>query len=314
MRRAVRRFLPVLMTAAGVTLLVAPHGVRADSKKEISAGDKSFRLEFKFEPNQFVHYNVVHKMTVTTQKRQQKRVDVNETKSRKHYRVVYVDEQGNGTLELVIDRVQMKIRFGEDDDIFWDSQFDRNPTGPFKHVAKTIGRPRSRIKAARNGKPISITQLNSRSVRRSSKKGKNNLENNVLVTLPEGSVKIGDHWRERFKITVLLDGKLPLQIQMLRQYTLKSVERNRATISMSTSVLTPVTDPKISAKLALQHSQSTGTIVFDLKRGMMISREVKSDKRTIGFSGADSSLHVVSVLTEQLYSPPAVARKPDDYK
>ena len=311
MRLAVCRFLPVLTTVAGVILLLTSNAVRADSKQESSAGAKSYRLEFKFEPNQFVHYNVVHIITVTTQKRQQKRVDVNETKSRKHYRVVYVDEQGNGTLEPVIDRVQMKIRFGEDPVIFWDSKFNKNPAGPFNHVARTIGRPRTRIKTARNGKPISIAQLDSRSARRSSKAGQNNLEKNVLITLPDGPVQIGDRWRERFQITVLIDGKLPLPIQMLRRYSLKSVEQNRATISVSTSVLTPVTDPIISAKLALQQSQTTGTIVFDLERGMMISREVKSDEQTIGFSGLDSSLHVVSVLSEQFDSPPAVARKPD---
>jgi hypothetical protein len=311
MRLAARRFLPVLMTASGVILLLTINDVRADSKQESSTGDKSYRLEFKFEPNQFVHYNVIHKMTVTQQKRQQKRVDVNETKTRKHYRVVYVDEQGNGTLEPVIDRVQMTIRFGEENIIFWDSQSDKNPTGPFKRVAQTIGRPRVRIKAARNGKPISITQLDSQSARRLSKKSQDNQENNVLVTLPDEPVQIGDRWKERFQITVLIDGKLPLPIQMLRQYTLKSVEKKRATISVNTSILTPITDPKISAQLALRQSQSTGTIVFDLERGMMISREVRSDERTIGFSGPDSSLHVVSVLTEQFNSPPVVARKPD---
>ncbi len=136
----------------------------------------------------------------------------------------------------------------------------------------------------------------------------------MLVTLPEEPVKIGESWRERYKISVLIDGKIPLPIQMLRQYTLKSVERNRATISLTTSVLTPVTDPKISAQLAVQQSRSTGTILFDLKRGMMISREVKSDERAIGFSGPDSSLHAVSVLTEQFVSPPAIARKPDGGK
>ena len=310
MRLADRRFLPVLMTAAGVILLCTLDGVRADSKKESSTDNTSYRLEFKFKPNQFVHYNVVHKMTVTTQKGQQKRVDVNETKSRKHYRVVYVDEQGNGTLETVIERVQMTIRFGEDDVRFWDSHFDKNPTGPFKQVARTIGKPQARIKAARNGKLISITKVSLKSSRRSSKEAETDLENNVLVTLPEDPVKIGESWRERYKISVLLDGKLSLPIQMLRQYTLKSVEKNRATISVNTSVLTPVTDPKVSARLALQQSRSSGTILFDLERGMMISREVKSDELTIGFFGADSSLHTVSVLTEQFVSPPVIARKP----
>jgi hypothetical protein len=312
MRLAVRRFSPVLMTAAGVILLFASHSVRADSKEEPSPDDKAFRLEFKFEPNQFVHYNVFHKMTVTTQKGKQKRVDVNETKSRKHYRVVYVDEQGNGTLEPVIERVQMRIRFGEDDERFWDSKFNKKPTGPFKYVARTIGKPQARIKVGRNGKPISITKVNPKSSRRSSEEAGNDLENNVLVTLPEGPVKIGETWRERYKTTVLIDEKLSLPIQMLRQYTLKSVVKNRATISLKTSVLTPVTDPKISAQLALQQSRSTGTILFDLERSMMISREVNSDERSIGFSGPDSSLHAVSVLTEQFVSPPAVARKPDE--
>ena len=314
MRLDVRRFLPVLMTAVGVILPVAPNLVRADSKGASSVEDATYQLSFKFKPNQFVHYNVVHKMTVTTQKGQQKRVDVNETKSRKHYRVIYVDEQGTGTLETVIERVQMTIRFDEDDVKFWDSKFNRNPTGPFKHVARTIGKPQARIKAARNGQSISNTPLNSQSARRSSKDGKHNQGNNVLVILPEGPIKIGESWRERYKISVLIDGKLPLPIQMLRQYTLKSVARNQATILVSTSVLTPVTDPKISAQLALQRSRSTGTILFDLERGLMISRVVKSDQRVIGFSGLDSSLHTVSILTEQFVSPPAVARKPDGGK
>jgi hypothetical protein len=314
MRLDVRRFLPVLLAVAGVFLLVASDIVRADSKEGSPVEDETYQLSFKFAPNQFVHYNVIHKMTVTTRKGQLKRVDVNETKSRKHYRVVYVDEQGNGTLETVIERVQMTLRFDEDDVKFWDSKFNRNPTGPFKHVARTIGKPQSRIKAACNGKTISITQVNSKPSRSASKDGKQTLGNNVLITLPEGPVKIGETWRERYNLSVLIDGKLPIPIQMLRQYTLKSVERNLATISVSTSVLTPVRDPGISARLALQQAKSIGTILFDFERGMMISREVKSDERIVGYPSLDSSLHSLSVLTEQFVSPPAVARKPDGGK
>lgn len=310
MRRVATTAIFSLVIMSGILIVSPPGSLRAESPQDSSDDEKTYELKYQFKPNSFIHYNVVQNSTVTTQKGDQKSVTVNESKTRKHYRVIYVDEQGNGVLEPVIDDVAIEIRFGEDDVRSWNSRSnDPPPSGPFLEIAKTIGKPLVRLKTTPLGTTLSTTNLTKKTGSSSEDDSSGNKRNNVLITLPEKPIRIGESWKERYETSVLVAKTISRPIQMLRQYTLKSVNDNKASISVTTSVITAIIDPNLQAQLALKQSQAAGTIVFDLAKGTMISRTMECDQRVVGYSGLDSSLHTVNVLTEQLTTSAAVARK-----
>jgi len=81
------------------------------------------------------------------------------------------------------------------------------------------------------------------------------------------------------------------------RYQLKEVRDHVAVIHVDTTVLTPLDDPRLEARL-LERIWD-GTIVFDIARGRVIHRTTGIDRRVVGFGGPDSSLHYKASLEEK---------------
>jgi hypothetical protein len=74
-------------------------------------------------------------------------------------------------------------------------------------------------------------------------------------------------------------------------------------------MLTPVQDPAIEAQLIQRLHK--GEIRFDMAAGRVVGQQLDVDRRTIGFSGATSSMHYLMRFTERLLGPDErVATKP----
>jgi hypothetical protein len=102
-------------------------------------------------------------------------------------------------------------------------------------------------------------------------------------------------------------GNLQRDVELSRRYALEQVEGDLATISMKMSVLTPINDPIVRGQL-IQRTPS-GEIVFDLKRGLIVSRSQKLDKIEVGVAGNDSSVRAVSEYNERMLSPEELAER-----
>ena len=76
------------------------------------------------------------------------------------------------------------------------------------------------------------------------------------------------------------------RIKLKKVYSLQKVENHRATISWKTIRLTPVTDPRLLAQLIQRIS--TGEIVFDIQRGVVVSKTSNIDQTLVGPFGADT--------------------------
>jgi hypothetical protein len=81
-----------------------------------------------------------------------------------------------------------------------------------------------------------------------------------------------------------------------------------ATIRVDTTVLTPMDDPRIEARLIERIWD--GTILFDIQRGCVLHRSTQMDRRVVGFNGPQSSLRYKARLEEQLNEPTRTAVKP----
>jgi hypothetical protein len=274
------------------------------------AGD-AYLLRYKFQPNQFAHYEVVDKKTITTQKEQHSETLVIESKVRKHYRVTAVDERQNGTLESTIDHVVMSAQFGSAKPIVYDSDSDAAPPKEFLEVKESIGKSHRHFKFTANGELLGANSVRPRRSDSMPDDSPADQETdptlNFLVVFPEKAVRIGESWKDRFTVKVHAGGKLQLPVDLGRRYTLKQVEGGIATIHLQQSVLSNINDPSVLGQL-IQRTPS-GTIVFDMNKGVIVSWDLKLDKIEIGIAGPNSSIRAVSDYSERLLTPAEVAER-----
>lgn len=287
-------------------LCVAMSAEHAAFSQELNTGKgKSYVLTYKFIPNQSVHYEVVHEMEIINQLNEQTETSRNKSESRKHYRVLAVEPDGSGNLELIIDRVHMTASVGgKPAEVFKSDDAAAQPE-KYKHILRTVGKPQATIRFSPAGAPLKVAPIlpvaaNQPAVAGGSANGQEASPESYLTPLPEQPVAVGDIWKERFQLDAVAD-KLPVKITMQREYRLAAVEANRALIEFRTVILTPVHDPAISAQLIQRETQ--GKIVFDLARGQVVSRDVGIDRTVINPFGSKSSMRAVSRYQERLITP-----------
>jgi hypothetical protein len=293
--------------AASPSAAAKPAGDSAVVEKPADA--REYRLAYKFAPNQFVHYEVVHDSTITVQYAEASETTFNRSKTRRHYRVMTVDEHGAGQLQLEIDHVEMQVRFGDNEPIVFDSDSAEPPPRQFEHVKKTVGQPLARFKVAANGRLLDVVRLNA-TAQPEDKSGDvpdNDPSRNFLVVFPEKPLRLGETWKDPIVTKVNVAKNLDRPITLHRLYRLESVDGNLATISLSTAVLEPIQNPGVRAQL-IQRLPS-GTIVFDLEQGIILSRKLSIDKLEVGVFGEKSSMRAVSERTERVLPPAELARK-----
>lgn len=273
----------------------------------------TYKLEYKFQKGDTIPYQVSHDVTLTTQKGSASLTAIQQSNSWKRYVVVEVDKDGAATLEPTIDRVKMSIRSG-DKVVAYDSASGETPPAAVRGIGESIGRALARVKVTPSGSLISARSLLAKPGNQQ-RDGQDDAaaegELNVLVEFPKKPLEIGEVWKDQLKVNVAVDRGLQKPITLQRQYTLQSVDGHLATISLKTSVLTLIKDPKLQVQL-IQRTPS-GTIVFDMEQGRIVSRKLNIDELVIGFAGGDSKIRAQSHRVEQLMPAQAaegVTRKP----
>ncbi len=274
----------------------------------LCAQGEQFQLVYKFEPNQFVHCEVAHKMTIEIKLGEASQTTYNESKSRKHLRVVAVDQHGNAVLEPMIDHVRMTAKSEQETVVFNSTDGPDKCPPAFQHVLKTIGQPLTRVKVAANGRLLSlgneyVQQKGGNSIHES------DASRNFLVVFPEKPVRIGAAWHDDINVPVEVSAKLKRQITLRRTYRLMAVKDSIAIIGLKTAVLEPIRDPQIKAQL-IQRAP-VGTIRFDIQMGQIASWESNIDKVVVGAFGLNSSMRAISYRSERRLNLAQIAEKQD---
>lgn len=271
------------------------------TQAEESAGH---RLQYKFEVGEIVRYHATHKTMLKTTKGPSTEIVQDESDSEQHYRVTAVDDDGIATLELTTDRVKMSARFGNAKPESYDSTADENVSPRFAAVAKTIGKPLARLTVRPNGELVSSKPLLPESVQRlvttptQSPTANDDPAKNVFTVFPDKPLAVGDTWRESFQVRVNVDRRLEQNVTLLRVSELTSLEDGLATVKYRTSLITPVQDGGVRVQL-LQRTPS-GSLVFDIEQGRIISRTMKIDRTEVGVIGSNSLMRAVSLRKEKL--------------
>lgn len=307
------RFLTTFMLLLALSLLPATITATEESSSPepepaVEETPAKYLLRFKFEPNQKVTYKIKHENTRTLRKGEVIEIAYDKSEAVKHFTVRNVTEEGTAKLESMIDQVKLTTRFNnEGKPIVFDSTEPGQPPRVFKKVKDTIGKPLAETTFSARGAVLKTKNLlpNSQaSTPTGNKKQKDSKPDpslNFLLEFPEAPLSIDDRWSYTFEIHNLkVDKVLTKSARMKREYRLKDVQNEIATLTYKTTLLSPIRDPKVLTQL-LEKTPS-GTIKFDMKQGIIVSRTAELDKTEFGFNGSDSSMRAVSTRTETLAS------------
>lgn len=308
-----------IMTACLSLTCVSAYAIAGEpDNKTVKAPEKKVKpaaptkpgilLRYRFRPNQVVAYRVEHTSTITETKANRIHITRNETTNQKHFTVISAQPDGSAILETVLDRVKMSVRFNKQKPNTYDSATDKNPPQGFSAVAKTIGRALVRIKVEANGRLMATVPLLSRKIQarvvpyKGPSKPSNDPSKNFLTVFPTKPVRVGETWSDRKlkpRLRVSAGGRgLYQEFPMIRTYRLVSMKENLATIQIETVSLKPLSE--VGLQIQASQLMPSVTIVFDTRRGLIVSRTTSTNSKVHGFSGAGSLLHVVSKRVETL--------------
>jgi len=273
-------FLPLLVVAGG------------SMAEGVDVASPPVTLEYRFLPDETVAMTVSHRArTETTISGTTQSTDT-ATDSRKRWRIVSVDDEGRATIEHSVDHVAMTSRISDRGEVRWNSDDGDPPPPGYETVRGSLGVPLSRVVIDRAGRVISRIDLQPTPPSASG--------DLMVVPLPDGEVEIGAEWSVPQEVVVEVPGGPRRAVRARLRYRLESVRDNVALISIDTTVLTPIDDPRLESRL-LERIWN-GDIEFDIPSGRVIRRSTGIDRRVVGFSGQESSVRYRSTLEERLIS------------
>jgi hypothetical protein len=275
-----------------IALLLCPSLRAAGDGNKAKSAAPVWQLAFKFTAKQAVHYDDRFNSSIQVRKGEKSVRILNNRETRKHYRVLTVDDRGQGLVETVVDRVKIHAQKGTDPPIHVDSTADPDKCpSDFRPLLQTIGRPIARSRFGTSGKllkvlSVSKTWLKANPGSTFTSMSKSLVNRSFLVPLPDVPVGVGAAWDEAFHVTAIDSDRQQRRIAIKRIYTLEEVADSKATITWKTVKLTPVTDRRILAQLI--QVVSSGTVVFDIRRGLLISKTTRIDSTLVGPFGDDT--------------------------
>lgn len=268
------------------------------AKKKLT--DHSYRLQYRFSPDEAIRTKVVHLVAIETKIRGVTETAKTRSVSTKAWRITDVDDEGNTTFAYVIEAVSMWQQVSGRQEVRYDSTKDEETPPEYQHVAESIGVPMATVTIAPNGEIVK---------REKARPQFNPGIGELTIRLPDQAIKAGTKWTTTGELPVRARPNTPVKRVKIRQlYTLEKVQAGVATISVETQVLTPVNDAAIESQLVQR--MKTGEIKFDVDAGRVISQQMDIDETVIGFSGPDSIMKYLSRHTEENVNEEAVAEKP----
>ena len=250
---------------------------------------ETVHLRYVFRRGDTVASRVEHRaLTETTMNGVTESVETM-TDSTRTWRVVHVDAAGAATLEQSVNDVTMTSRSSDRGEIRWASSGDAEPPPGYEAVPASLGVPLVRLTVS----PAGLV-LERRELRPCPAAASGDL---VIVPLPEEPVPVGHIWTVPDEVIVEVPNGPRKAVRTRLRYRLEAVHDGLATIAVDTTVLTPLDDPRLEARL-LERIWD-GTIRFDIEAGRITSRRTAIDRRVVGFGGPQSSVRYKASLDEQ---------------
>lgn len=308
------RFLLIACGALGVLIgvLALPPLTAEDQQGNGAApagAAAAYRLAYKFQTGDVVRYESVQKSKFVSQFKGNAETSTNETHMRKAYRVVKVYEDGTADLETIIEWVRMKVDFGDGSlPTEFDSKDPASKTqAKFADVSRNIGKPQVRMRTSSTGKVLKVKEVApvgpapaGAQIQMKDVQGQDSYD--FLTIFPAKALKVGEGWEDKSEVQVA-DNNLKKTVDVKTTYTLKAVDGDLATVGFKTVVLTPIRDNNIA--IQLMQREPSGELVFDMRKGAVVTRSVTHDKSVINPAGNNTAMNSKGVQFERLVSETA---------
>ena len=260
---------------------------------ESSSPSELVQLRYRFGAGDALASRVAHRaLTETTMNGVTQTVETM-TDSTRTWRVVAVDDAGVATLEQEVSDVTMTSRSSDRGEVRWSSTGTDAPPPGYEGVRQSLGVPLVRMRVAADGRILERREL-----RPCPAAATGDL---VLVPFPEQRIAVGHEWTVPDEIVVEVPNGPRKAVRTRLRYRLADVHDGIATIAVDTTVLTPVDDPRLEARL-LERIWN-GEIRFDVEAGEIVGRRTAIDRRVVGFGGPQSSVRYKASLEERADHP-----------
>ena len=255
-----------------------------------AAGDEAPLLRYRFTPGETIAMDVGHRAVTETTIGAARQTVETATDSTKIWTIVAVDDDGRATIEHSVGDVTMTSRTSDKGETRWSSR-DPGPAPPdYEAVRQSLGVPLSRVVVDPTGRVLERRDLRPTSP--------SNTGDLMVVPLPDEPATVGTEWTVPQEVVVEVPNGPRRAVKTRLRYRVESVRDGVATIRVDTTVLTPIDDPRLEARL-LERIWD-GEIEFDVARGRLLRRSTGVDRRVVGFSGPESSVRYKASLEERL--------------
>jgi hypothetical protein len=261
--------------------------------------EEKYSLRYKFHAGETLRWNVEQRTDMRTTVSKSTQDTETASFSMKVWRVKEVQPDGIAVFEHSVEWIDMRQKLSGASEVTYDSRKDKEAPPGFQDVASAVGVPLSTITLDPLGKVVKREK--------NKVKGSSTQEGGeITMPLPSEAIEVGYVWTQPCDIDIPIPTGGMKKIKAVQRFKLESVKTGVATISITTQLLTPVTDPAIEAQVVQR--QGEGKVRFDIDAGRVLSQNRDTDKHVIGFRGEASSLHYVNRFSEEFVAePPVVA-------
>ena len=189
-------------------------------------------------------------------------------------------------MRIYSESIALSSQFDQNPPVAWDSRAGGPVPEQFSQVARLVGEPMCDLTVTAGG---DVTAAAKRLPGRPAETVDPAAYRDLFPRLPEDRVAVGDRWEDVRSVKVRVAG-LPQPWKVRRRFTLESVSGDVATIAVKVTPLPPPGDVKVRQQLV--GACPSGTVTFDLARGVMLSQRAVVDEQIVNFQGPGTLLHV----------------------
>ena len=286
--------LPGIVVFCVLTCAVADETTVPHSPPDVAK--PTYLLRYQFQPGQKLRYQTLQVATMDAAREDQRKSDRSEVEQRRLFTIEKIDDGGVAHIAMQFEFVRMQLQANGGQPVVFrsDMKADEIPK-MFQMTADRLRGSAARYQVLSTGLPNPSPEL---IVRTGGASADKNDGGSFLMPLAENPVAVGDTWTDSQFVSVRVTENIDRKIEILRSFRLESVTDDIATIKFFTSIVSPVHTPAIRAQLI--QSTPKGTLIFDIKRGMMLEKQLKFDQTVINGAGENTVVSSYGTYTEEL--------------
>jgi len=279
----------VFLPAAAVAQDTTASAEKPSSAMPTEDAEK-YLLRFTFKEGETLRYETEQRVTQKAVAAAGAKVDLSTVKQTRLFRVGEVSELGEAHVSMQFEHVRMELRSDDQPtEVFDTSMKESEVPTKFRAAARKLMRPAPTFVLRTDGTPVSDEGVEQ--IPEGGQAG-------FMMPLPQEPIAVGETWKVNIEPEVRIAEGVMRTISLLRTYRLKEMHGDVATITFATSIASRVRSPAIKAQLLQATPQ--GKILFNVKIGRVLQREITFDRSVMGAVGPNTLLSAIGKTTETL--------------